>query len=507
MVDRPIDPAATPPEEDPAAGSAEVVEHDEQILASQEQLGQALDKARAGDDRALATAVREDGEQFIRVLYGLFRMIRLHDLDNAAFEKPIGECVDVLTRLVSLLGSVNVVTVEDQVYVNDIRIRFDERAEAGRGLGREVRRHRVGGLTFHSTCSDDDIKCLVHAFAADPDEDMPRTAVQKYLAGGGAEHIEVFGVFRFRVTGEKEATGLVGASEGMNEEQMADVLDRGSDLVTDSMDNLCSDRIPNPLPLRRIVTEIVDGGIGAEGLWDEAGSSDPHAAHVMRVCRISLLIGRAMGLSEEGQQDLGVAAMFHDVGYAAREGSVKAGPDQEAVAGYAPPFERHAAAGARLLLRQRGFHPAKIIRILATLEHHMDYISEEEKPSLFGRIIRIAEDFDNLIRGRGGGMTPIQAIGHMIPCAGDKYDPDLLQLFVNAMGKYPPGTMLLLDDGRIAVSVSASRKRESFDKPVVRVVRDASGREYEETEFVDLAKGGGVRLVLNSRPEGLQRRS
>jgi hypothetical protein len=481
------------------------VGHDDEIVASQEQLGQALDKARAGDDRALAVAVREDGEQFVRVLFGLFRMIRLHDLENEAFAKPILECVEVLNRLVTLLGSVNVVSVEDQVYVNDVRIRFDERAEAGRGLGREVRRHRVGGITFHSECDDENIKCLVHAFARDPDEDMPRTVIQKYLADGGADHIEVFGVFRFRVTGEEAVMPMGRGEDRIDETQMSDVIDRGSDLVTDTMDNLASDRLPNPLPLRRIVTEIVDGGVGAEGLWDESGIDGPHAAHVMRVCRVALLIGGAVGLSAEALQDLGVAALFHDVGYAAREGSIKAGPDTEGELGYAPPFERHGAAGARLLLRQKGFHQAKILRILATLEHHMDYDPGDDNPSLFGRILRIAEDFDNLIRGRAGGFTPIEAIGRMIPWSGKRYDPELLQVFVNTMGRYPPGTMMLLGDGRIAVSVGTARDEKSFDKPVVRVVRDASGHQYEESEVLDLAKGGSVRLVLNSRPESLQR--
>jgi hypothetical protein len=65
--------------------------------------------------------------------------------------------------------------------------------------------------------------------------------------------------------------------------------------------------------------------------------------------------------------------------------------------------------------------------------------------------------------------------------------------------------MMLLGDGRIAVSVGTARDEKSFDKPVVRVVRDASGHQYEESEVLDLAKGGSVRLVLNSRPESLQR--
>ena len=477
--------------------------HDNEILESQERLGKALDRARAGDDRALATAVREDGELFVRVFYGLLRMIRLHDLDNEAFEKPIVEFVTVIDRLCGLLGAVNVVCVEEQVYINDIRIRFDERAESGRMMGAELLRHRIGGLSIHAALTEEHVKSLVRIFAADPDESTPRTAIAEALTKAGIDAVELFGVFRFRVTGEAEVK--VSAESFRSEEEVVEMVDRGADLVEDSLDNLGSNRMPNPLPMRRMVTEIIEGGVGAEGLWDEPGATNEFSAHVVRVARLSMVIGTAVGLSDEAMQDLGVAALFHDMGYAAREGAEPSSDGKEAVEGYAPPFERHAAAGARLLLRQRGFHPAKIMRALATLEHNDDFDCAEGRPSLFARIIRIAEDFDNLIRSKGGGLTSSEAITLMVPHAGSRYDPDLLQLFVNAMGKYPPGTMMLLADGSIAVSIGVCRSKETFAKPVVRIVRDASGTVPDKDAVVDLAEGGEVRLVLNSRPESLKR--
>jgi hypothetical protein len=478
--------------------------HDEEILASQERLGKALDKARAGDDRALATAVREDGERFVRVFYGLLRMLRLHDLENEAFSKPITEFVEVTNALSNLLGAVNIVTVEEQVYVSDIRIRFDERAESGRMMGAELMRHRIGGITIHQALTEESVRAMVEVFAQEPHETTPRTAIANALAKRGVDGVELFGVFRFRVTGEDHVAVEEGGGR-QTEEQVVAIVDRGADLVEDSLDNLGANHMPNPLPLRRMITEIIDGGVGAEGLWDEPGSANEFGSHVVRVSRFSLVIGTAMGLSEEALQDLGVAALFHDMGYGAREGAVAATDSQEALAGYAPPFERHATAGARLLLRQRGFHPAKIQRILATLEHHDDFKSDKGTPSLFGRIIRIAEDFDGLIRSRGGGLTSGEALARMVPHGGTRYDPDLLQVFVNAMGKYPPGTMMLLADGSIAVSIGICRGKETFERPVVRVVRNAAGDVPEEDVVVDLAKGGEVRLVLNSRPESLNR--
>ena len=45
----------------------------------------------------------------------------------------------------------------------------------------------------------------------------------------------------------------------------------------------------------------------------EGQGSEAYGAHVM-VCRLCLMMARALNLSEEALQDLGVAAMFHDMG-------------------------------------------------------------------------------------------------------------------------------------------------------------------------------------------------
>ena len=93
----------------------------------------------------------------------------------------------------------------------------------------------------------------------------------------------------------------------------------------------------------------------------------------------------------------------------------------------------------------------------------------------------------------------------MLAYSGTRYDPDLLQIFVNSLGKHPPGTVLLLLDGSIGVSIGVCRSSDTFDKPIVRVVRDASGNVPEDAVLVDLAEESGVRLVLNSRPQSLKR--
>jgi hypothetical protein len=459
----------------------EVLNPDE-LDQSQQALGKALDRARAGEDKELAVRVRELGEHVVRQLFGLLRMTRTHELDNQAFDKPIHDLLSTLTHLFDLLGAIHIVCVEDQVYVNDLRVRMDARADAGALLSGELRRHAVGGISFHDVPAEPLLRAMVSAFAHPPAEGTPRQALKDALTAAGLTAVELFGVFRFRVSGESTAAPTTTSTRK--------VAGRATGLVEATMDALGADRMPNPLPLRRVVTEILEVGPGAEGLWDQLDRGSPFSAHTTRVALLSMLIGRAAGLSDEALQDLGVAAMFHDVGYAAREGALPARGDDPGHPGFAPPFERHGTAGARLLLRQRGFHQAKIRRALATLQHHRDYNDPQGKPSLFARILRIAEDYDTLLRREGGGYAPHEILPLMAPQSGTAYDPVLLQLLINTLGDWPPGSRVFTFDGRIVRTEGLVRDPERFSAPMGVVVRDIEGQVPEERQVVDLFEEG-----------------
>jgi hypothetical protein len=159
-------------------------------------------------------------------------------------------------------------------------------------------------------------------------------------------------------------------------------------------------------------------------------------------------------------------------------------------------FQDHPAAGARLLMRQRGFHEAKTRRVLVALQHHQD-ANAKPRPGLFGRIVRIAEDYDTLSR-RSGKLSPTLALAAMLKAAGTFYDPVLLQLLINSLGAYPPGTLLQLEDGRIARCVSPALGSERFTTPPARCVRLADGSEAPDRPPIDLREAGQVRVLRGS---------
>ena len=138
------------------------------------------------------------------------------------------------------------------------------------------------------------------------------------------------------------------------------------------------------------------------------------------------------------------------------------------------------------------------------LDHHQPYVPEDaaggETPSLLSRILRIAEDYDLLVGTRDASrrVPPAMALPALWAGRGGEYDPILLALFAQALGRFPAGSLLELSDGRWGLTVSGGRDREHFKSPMryVRIVREADGRVLDPVEEIDLHLS---KTVLNPR--------
>jgi hypothetical protein len=98
------------------------------------------------------------------------------------------------------------------------------------------------------------------------------------------------------------------------------------------------------------------------------------------------------------------------------------------------------------------------------------------------------------VRVYGARVSPADALGAMARAAGTFYHPALAQLLVNVLGRYPPGTLLELEDGRFARAVAPVRSRETFATPLARLC-DPRTRALAP-ERLDLAAGPRIVRAL-----------
>ena len=218
--------------------------------------------------------------------------------------------------------------------------------------------------------------------------------------------------------------------------------------------------------------------------------------HSINVAILSMCLGSRIGLSRTALCHLGLCGLFHDLGKVEVPLEIINKPgkltDQEW-----GKIQEHPLLSVRQVLKLQTSHDLKSKIILAPFEHHLNYdltgypqIPSKKRVSLFGRILHITDFYDAISSPRvyrTYAYSQDQALNLMLERAGTEFDTALLKVFINLMGIYPPGTLLLLDSSELGLVVSYPDKRERTRPRVVLLVKNAQG-EFSKGELVDLTE-------------------
>lgn len=109
-----------------------------------------------------------------------------------------------------------------------------------------------------------------------------------------------------------------------------------------------------------------------------------------------------------------------------------------------------------------------------------DWYAKQLSPHLLSRIIEIANHYDVLTTGVGGdhAIAADKALQAIMGSMGRHYDPELTKLFINIMGIYPVGALVLLSTNERAIVIRSPTLIENKSvahRPTVRLL-DGSER-------------------------------
>lgn len=250
------------------------------------------------------------------------------------------------------------------------------------------------------------------------------------------------------------------------------------------------------------VDEFIDGGAAdpASSLLLSTVQNHDEVTyyHSVNVCLLSMALGRFAGFDLEQTRLLGLAALLHDVGRVIADEPTLHSSGRLTNEDWAR-VRLHPQDGAATIMAASG--TGQEVAAVVALEHHvrLDGSGYPElggkMPHLFSRIVAIADTYDAItsFRPYRPARTPNEALRVLLEGAGRKYDADLLRLFIQMTGEYPPGSLLRLEDDRIAlVTEAADGARGGL------IVRDAAGELLETPEAVDL---GGIPIAAQILPE------
>jgi HD-GYP domain-containing protein (c-di-GMP phosphodiesterase class II) len=223
--------------------------------------------------------------------------------------------------------------------------------------------------------------------------------------------------------------------------------------------------------------------------------------HSVNVSLLSLALANRAGYPKVELADLGLAALFHDMGKSAIPLEVLNKPGEFTEDEWTM-MRNHPTEGVLSLTQLRGITNLPARMAAASFEHHMnlDYsgypkLNTPWKLSLTGRILMIADCYDAMTSSRvyrRKPMSPSKVLNMMFSKSGKSFDATLLKLFVNCVGIVPIGSLVVLDTDELAVVLKPAVNKSDAERPLVKVIADSHGMPIENGEELDLTEKNDV---------------
>jgi putative nucleotidyltransferase with HDIG domain len=220
--------------------------------------------------------------------------------------------------------------------------------------------------------------------------------------------------------------------------------------------------------------------------------------HSLNVAILLANFGTHVGLDEEQIQELALSGFLHDIGKIKIPDEILHKPgrlnDQEMTI-----MKDHVYYGTKVLI-EMGM-PDSIVKTIGQHHERLDGYGYPEglrgnEITAFGRMIAIVDTYDAITSDRcyKAGMSSKKALQILLQDTPEKYDEVLVTQFVKSVGIFPAGSLVKLNNQKIAMVLKQHPVRAN--KPTVKVFYSVRGNHYLEPKELDLATASnGVKIV------------
>ncbi len=435
--------------------------------------------------------LQEQGRSFLQKIYTVLRALRLYPLENAAVQQALDELQEYVSRLTQEEGAVELRIVGDFFFFNETRLRLDLANYSTFGsFAQAVTSHGVGAVEVLKGVDRDEWAPFLSLLLREPGESDPYTAFMDRMAGAPILHLQV-----------------VSASEVKEPDLEEEALDAAKrtyaqsvNLAKEALTDFRMGKAVNVRKVKRAVQGIVDQVLADETsmiTMTTLRDYDEYTfTHSVNVCIFSVLIGERLGLSKLQLYELGLGALFHDLGKSRIDLEIvnkPGGLDEDEWF----EIQQHPTEGLLSLFHFHGFPDVPYRQMLMAYEHHMridlaGYPKNRRprRPTLFSRIVAVADSFDagTSIRSYQYEPNPPDLVlAEMRDNPERGQDPLLVKALINATGVYPIGTLVILDSMEMAVVSGVNKVKDKLHQPTVRVISDPLGVPLSDPVTLDLS--------------------
>ena len=435
---------------------------------------------------------QEEGRRLLTALYGALSALRLYPVENETVQVALSELHALVDRIVGVDGGAEIRVVGDFFFLNETRLRLDLSNFATFGsFARALQDHNIGAVEILPGIDRSEWAPFISMLLRKPPVEARFDGFIERLASTPVRHIQV-----------RSATDVEDPQD--DEEKLVAAKRTYAQSVKVAKDVLGDMRIGKAVNVRKVkraVQGIVDQVLSNESsmvTMTTLRDFDEYTfTHCVNVSIFSVIIGQRIGLERLQLYELGLGALFHDIGKQRLDVDIINKPggltDEEWVH-----LKEHTTDGLLLLFDMHGFTDVPYRQMLMAYEHHMKtdlsgYPTNRRsrQPTLFSRIVAVADAFDagTSVRSYQYEPWPPDAVLQEMrdnPKRG--FDPLLVKVLITATGVYPVGTLVILDTHELAVVAQVNADPELLHRPKVKVISDPVGLPLSEPKTLDLAE-------------------
>lgn len=422
------------------------------------------------------------GSQLVTQISILIKMSKLHGRTNTALDSP----VETALTVIKTLAQDEAITVRLQ---NDFLF-FGQRHLKVTAAQMPVfstvidilNQWRIGGVSFSKDVESRDFRELIFQLVAFDAANSSIATLRAALDQQGVKGIEL-----------EERRVLRGKTSAKS--RYANAASAVGKLVQDSREKGTIGFKQAKRAIQSIVDLMMNDEASLLGLTTLRCHDQYTHNHSVNVALLSMALGNRAGYPKVELADLGLAALFHDLGKATIPMEVLNKPGEFTDEEWGM-MRNHPTEGALSLAKMRGITNLPGRMASASFEHHMNLdfsgypkLNVSWKLSMTGRILMIADCYDAMTSSRvyrREPMSPSKVLGFMFSKAGKSFDATLMKLFMTCVGIVPIGSLVLLDTNELAVVLKPAQDPAEAEYPYVKVITDAQGSPVENGREMDL---------------------
>ena len=433
------------------------------------------------------------GTDFVAKFYRLLKGTTIYDRKNVNIDRLTQECLQVIHSIIQSEGHLFLKIVRDNFFFNNIRIivKADKYA-VFKAFWQEMRRRWIGEVEFSAELGGEHLKDFVYLLSGlEENNESNYLYVKKQFEYRNIESIHV-GKLEFF----KDEDIYIDSED--QKRYSKEVYFKSIGLVKEVVESINQQKALNIRKAKRLMQNAVNAIMQDDstllGLANIKNYDEYTFNHSVNVAIYAIALGQRIGIPKKHLSHLGMAGLFHDMGKTRIPKEIlnktgKLSPEEWLM------MRSHPVAGTELIMRMKEWGELSTRMIDGAFEHHLRYdltgyprLTRKRKITLFGRIITIGDFYDALVRPRVYNRFPYvseKILGIMLERSGKDFDPAIVKVFINMIGIFPLGTLVLLNTNEMGIVTQIHEDTELIDRPRVCLLYYSDG-EYRKGKVVDL---------------------